>query len=73
MSHRGGLMRGPERQGRFGEFGGRFVPEALVPACEELEAGFEAAWADPAFRGRLDDLLGALRGPPDAGHRVPAA
>ena len=57
-------MRDPERQGRFGEFGGRFVPEALVPACEELEAGFAAAWADPAFRGRLDDLLEHYGGRP---------
>ncbi|MGA2802830.1 MAG: tryptophan synthase subunit beta [Acidimicrobiales bacterium] len=57
-------MRDPERQGRFGEFGGRFVPEALVPACEELEAGFAAAWADLAFRGRLDDLLEHYGGRP---------
>ncbi|MGD0983107.1 MAG: tryptophan synthase subunit beta [Acidimicrobiales bacterium] len=57
-------MRGPERQGRFGDFGGRFVPEALVPACEELEAGFEAAWAEAAFRGRLDDLLEHYGGRP---------
>ncbi len=64
MSIGGELMRGPERHGRFGEFGGRFVPESLVPACEELEAGFESAWADPAFRGRLDDLLGHYGGRP---------
>jgi tryptophan synthase beta chain len=57
-------MRDPEQQGRFGEFGGRFVPEALVPACEELEAGFGAAWADPAFRGHLDDLLEHYGGRP---------
>ncbi len=64
MSLEGELMRAPQRQGRFGEFGGRFVPEALVPACEELEAGFESAWADPAFRGRLDDLLEHYGGRP---------
>lgn len=64
MTTVGGLMRGPERQGRFGDFGGRFVPEALVPACEELEAGFEAAWAEAAFRGRLDDLLEHYGGRP---------
>ncbi|MGO9963833.1 MAG: tryptophan synthase subunit beta [Acidimicrobiales bacterium] len=57
-------MCNPQRQGRFGEFGGRFVPEALVPACEELEAGFATAWADPAFRGRLDDLLEHYGGRP---------
>ena len=43
--------------GRFGEFGGRFVPETLVPACEELEAAFRSAWADDDFRGELNQLL----------------
>jgi tryptophan synthase beta chain len=57
-------MRGPHRRGRFGEFGGRFVPEALVPACEELEAAFAVAWADPTFRARLDDLLEHYGGRP---------
>ena len=42
-----GLMREPDATGRFGEFGGRFVPETLVPACQELEAAFREAWADP--------------------------
>ena len=41
------LMGEPSATGRFGEFGGRFVPETLVPACEELEAAFREAWADP--------------------------
>jgi tryptophan synthase beta chain len=50
-------MRDPGRGGRYGDFGGRFVPESLVPACQELEAGFTSAWADPAFRSRLDGLL----------------
>lgn len=57
MSTAGGLMRDPGRSGRYGDFGGRFVPESLVPACQQLEAGFESAWADPDFRGRLDGLL----------------
>ncbi len=60
----GEMMRDPEPRGRFGEFGGRFVPESLVPACEELEAAFAAAWADPAFRGRLDSLLRHYGGRP---------
>jgi tryptophan synthase beta chain len=51
------LMTEPSNTGRFGEFGGRFVPETLVPACEELEAGFREAWADPAFRADLDTIL----------------
>ena len=50
--------------GRFGEFGGRFVPETLVPACQELEAAFREAWADPAFRAELDELLRDYAGRP---------
>jgi len=50
--------------GRFGEFGGRFVPETLVPACEELEAAFRSAWADDDFRGELNRLLGDYAGRP---------
>lgn len=58
--------REPSELGRFGQFGGRFVPEALVPACEQLEQGFRAAWADPAFRTRLDRLLMVYAGRPTA-------
>jgi tryptophan synthase beta chain len=47
----------PDESGRFGEFGGRFVPEALIPACLELEAAFDHAWADPAFRKEFERLL----------------
>ena len=47
----------PGPRGRFGPFGGRFVPEALVPACEELEAEFRSAWADGSFRAELDAML----------------
>ena len=43
-------------EGRFGEFGGRFVPESLVPACEELEVAFREAWADPGFTAELDAM-----------------
>jgi tryptophan synthase beta chain len=52
--------------GRFGGFGGRFVPESLVPACMALETAFREAWADPAFRGRLDELLHTYAGRPTA-------
>ncbi|HEY2285061.1 MAG TPA: tryptophan synthase subunit beta [Streptosporangiaceae bacterium] len=47
----------PGPGGRFGPFGGRFVPEALVPACAELEAEFRSAWGDRAFRADLDAML----------------
>ncbi len=56
----------PSVSGRFGEFGGRFVPETLVPACEELEAAFREAWADDAFRTELDGLLRDYAGRPSA-------
>ena len=47
------LSAPPDATGRFGDFGGRFVPETLVPACQELEAAFDDAWADPGFRAEL--------------------
>ncbi|HEY8523880.1 MAG TPA: tryptophan synthase subunit beta [Acidimicrobiales bacterium] len=58
------LMGDPGAAGRFGEFGGLFIPETLVPACQELEAEFRAAWADPAFRAELDQLLHDYAGRP---------
>ena len=58
------LMAPPSDTGRFGEFGGRFVPETLVPACQELEAAFVDAWADPVFRSDLDHLLRTYAGRP---------
>ena len=58
------VMGDPSPEGRFGDFGGRFVPETLVPACQQLEAAFREAWADPAFRTELDDLLRDYAGRP---------
>ena len=57
-------MGDPGPGGRFGEFGGQYVPESLMPACIELEKSFRTAWADPGFRGRLDDLLRDYAGRP---------
>jgi tryptophan synthase beta chain len=54
----------PAADGRFGDFGGRFVPETLIPACHELEAAFREAWADDDFRRQLDDLLRDYAGRP---------
>src|SRR5438270_2927271 len=54
----------PSPDGRFGEFGGRFVPESLVPACKELETAFRAAWADPSFHAEYDALLRDYGGRP---------
>ena len=58
------MMSDPSESGRFGEFGGRFVPETLVPACEELEASFRQAWADPIFRAELNQALKEYAGRP---------
>ena len=58
------LMGDPTDDGRFGEFGGRFVPETLVPACEELEIAFRDAWTDPAFRSEYETILKEYAGRP---------
>jgi tryptophan synthase beta chain len=42
---------------RFGAFGGRYVPETLIPALDELDGAFHEALVDPAFLAELDDLL----------------
>jgi tryptophan synthase beta chain len=50
-------MGDPGPRGRFGSFGGRYVPEALVPACAELAAAFRSAWADAGFRAEVSEML----------------
>ena len=54
----------PDAHGHFGTYGGRFVPEALVAALDELDAAFRQAWSDPAFRAQLNDLLHNYSGRP---------
>jgi tryptophan synthase beta chain len=54
----------PDARGYFGEFGGRFVPETLIPALDALPAAYRAARADPAFRARLADLQRTYTGRP---------
>lgn len=55
----------PDAQGRFGEFGRRFVPETLMHALEELTAEYERAKADPAFQKELNHLLTTFVGRPN--------
>jgi tryptophan synthase beta chain len=50
--------------GRFGPYGGRYVPETLIPALDELEAAFDGAMRDPAFTGQFDALLRDFVGRP---------
>ncbi len=54
----------PDARGRFGEFGGRFVPETLMHPVEELERAYEAARRDAKFRAELDHLLKHFAGRP---------
>ncbi len=58
------VMDRPDESGRFGEYGGRFAPETLMPALAELESAFEEARGDPGFQGRLDGLLASYVGRP---------
>ncbi len=52
------------RPGRFGDYGGRYVPETLTAALEELEVAYAQASADPIFRAELDALLRDYAGRP---------
>jgi tryptophan synthase beta subunit len=47
----------PDAAGHFGDFGGQYIPETLMPAVAELEVAYHEAMADPEFTTRLDDLL----------------
>src|SRR5881296_1404886 len=58
------LATWPDARGRFGEFGGRFVPETLMHPVEELERAYEAARADRSFQAELDRLLKDFAGRP---------
>ena len=54
----------PDEAGRFGDYGGRFAPETLMPALSELEEEFESAWNDPAFRTEFSRWLSDFVGRP---------
>jgi len=58
------FMSAPDDRGRFGDFGGRFVPEALMPACLELEAAFTEAWSDEHFVNEYHTVLREFAGRP---------
>jgi tryptophan synthase beta chain len=47
----------PDAEGRFGDYGGRYVPETLMPLVHELDAAYRAAKADPAFQAELGGFL----------------
>ena len=62
----GGTADAPAEAGRFGPYGGRYVPEALMAALDELAIAFDEAQADPEFRARLDHLQHTYTGRPSA-------
>jgi tryptophan synthase beta chain len=51
------LRSGPDANGHFGQFGGRYVAETLMPLILDLDKHYRAAKADPAFTAQFDDLL----------------
>ena len=54
----------PDARGRFGRYGGRYVPETLIPALDELDAAYRDARADEAFQRELDRVLRDVVGRP---------
>ncbi|MBI3963109.1 MAG: pyridoxal-phosphate dependent enzyme, partial [Deinococcus sp.] len=54
----------PDERGRYGEFGGRYVPETLIPALDELTAAYAEAKADPAFQAQYRRILADYVGRP---------
>jgi tryptophan synthase beta chain len=56
----------PDERGRFGVYGGRYVPEILIPALDELAGAWESVRDDRSFRGELDALLRDFVGRPSA-------
>src|SRR5690606_41675805 len=58
----------PDERGHFGQFGGRFVAETLMPLILDLEREYRAAKADPAFKAQFEDLLEHYVGRPSPLH-----
>ncbi|MBZ0223027.1 MAG: tryptophan synthase subunit beta [Dokdonella sp.] len=61
----------PNEVGRFGFYGGRYVPETLMPALEDLEAAMNSALSDPAFKDSIDNALRDFVGRPTALYYAP--
>ena len=54
----------PDESGRYGDFGGKFIPETLMPALDELEEEYRAARVDPGFGARVEGLSKTYAGRP---------
>ncbi len=61
----------PDDRGRFGDYGGRYAPETLMPALGELERAFEKAWSDDGFVAEYHRLLRDYAGRPTPLHAAP--
>ncbi len=64
MTDRPSAVQAPDLTGHFGPYGGRFVPEALIAALDELGTAYREAQADPEFTRRLEHLLRTYAGRP---------
>ena len=60
----------PDARGRYGDFGGQYAPETLMPALLELEQAFDDAWADAGFHAELSGLLSSFVGRPTPVYRA---
>ena len=65
---RGPRLERPDERGRFGDYGGMFAPETLMPALEGLSADFASAWSDTGFVAEFHDLLEKYTGRPTPLH-----
>jgi len=59
-------LTGPDEHGRYGAYGGRFVPETLMGPLQELETAYRDAIKDPAFHAELENLFRTYAGRPTA-------
>ncbi|MEE2949393.1 MAG: tryptophan synthase subunit beta [Chloroflexota bacterium] len=64
MAKENPTIRFPDDRGRFGDFGGKFIPETLMAAVSELDNAYRTAQADPKFQERLGHLLNTYAGRP---------
>ena len=64
------MVKGPDARGHYGPYGGRFIPETLMAAAEELTGDFEAAQQDAAFRAQFDELSRTFSGRPTPLYRA---
>ena len=64
MADGAAFMSSPDERGHFGNFGGRFVPEALIAACLEVEVAFRDAWRDAEFVEEYQRVLSQFAGRP---------